>query len=215
MPSFNEAKTVGTIVERLKKRDFAVYVVDDGSADDTASRAEGAGAIVIRNPKNMGKGGALREGFKKALEDGFESVLIMDGDDQHDVADIAHIIKKMKDSHADMVVGNRMQDTSRMPIVRIAVNRFMSWLISVISGQYVPDTQCGFRLIKRDLLLKIRLESSNYEIESEMIVKAARAGFKIESTAIKTVYQDEVSRINPVIDTLRFIRLMLKLAVTR
>ena len=77
-------------------------------------------------------------------------------------------------------------------------------------GQYVPDSQCGFRLIKRRVLERIKLESSRYEIESELIIKAARAGFKIESVPIKTVYQGESSRINPILDTLRFIRLMLR-----
>lgn len=213
VPSYNESRTIGAIVKRLKERDFAVYVIDDGSQDDTEAKALAEGAIVIRNPKNMGKGGALKEGFKRVEQDGFDMVLIMDGDDQHDVADIAHLIKRMRETRADMIIGNRMTDTSRMPLIRIAVNRFMSWLISVISGQYVPDTQCGFRLIKTAVLKKIVFESNNYEIESEMIVKAARAGFTIDSTNIKTVYQDEVSRINPVIDTLRFMRLMLKLAV--
>jgi glycosyltransferase involved in cell wall biosynthesis len=213
VPSYNESRTIGVIVKRLKEREFAVYVVDDGSQDDTEAKALAEGAIVIRNPKNLGKGGALKEGFKRVVSDGFDTVLIMDGDDQHDVTDIAHLIKRMRETHADMIVGNRMTDTSRMPLIRIAVNRFMSWLISVISGQYVPDTQCGFRLIKTTMLRKITIESNNYEIESEMIVKAARAGFTIDSTNIKTVYQNEVSRINPVIDSLRFIRLMLKLAV--
>jgi glycosyltransferase involved in cell wall biosynthesis len=213
VPSYNEARTIGAIVKRLKEREFVVYVIDDGSQDDTEKRALAEGAIVIRNPKNIGKGGALKEGFRRVVADGFDMALIMDGDDQHDVTDIAHLIKRMRETHADMIVGNRMTDTSGMPLVRIAVNRFMSWLISVISGQYVPDTQCGFRLIKSGVLKNITFESNNYEIESEMIVKAARAGFKINSTNIKTVYQDEVSRINPVIDTLRFIRLMLKLIV--
>lgn len=213
VPSYNESRTIGAIVKRLKEREFVVYVIDDGSQDDTEAKAIAEGAIVIKNPKNMGKGGALKEGFKRVIADGFDMVLIMDGDDQHDITDIAHLIKCMRETHADMIVGNRMTDTSRMPIVRIAVNRFMSWLISVISGQYVPDTQCGFRLIKTSVLQKITFESNNYEIESEMIVKAARAGFKIDSTNIKTVYQDEVSRINPVVDGLRFIRLMLKLVV--
>jgi hypothetical protein len=110
-----------------------------------------------------------------------------------------------------MIIGNRMLDTASMPRHRIITNRFMSTMISRLSGCYVPDTQCGFRLIKRDTLQKIKLESSNYEIESEMIIKAARAGCTIESLPIKTVYEDERSRINPVFDTIRFIILMVKI----
>jgi glycosyltransferase involved in cell wall biosynthesis len=215
IPAYNEAKTIGNIVKRLREREFTVYVVDDGSVDDTSKKAEAQGAVVIRNAVNMGKGYALKEAFKKVIKDNFESVLIMDGDDQHDDKDIAHLIMRMRETRADLIIGNRMHDTARMPFVRIAVNHFMSWLISVVSGQFVPDTQCGYRLIKREVLLKTKFESKKYEIESEMIVRAARAGFKIESQPIKTVYQNEVSRINPVVDTLRFIRFMVKLMAER
>jgi hypothetical protein len=108
-----------------------------------------------------------------------------------------------------------MLDVSSMPEERKHTNRFMSYLISLISGQRVPDSQCGYRLIKREVLEKIRLEASNYEIESEMIIRAARAGFRIESVPIKTIYRDEKSRVNPVIDTLRFIVFITKILFTR
>jgi len=213
VPSYNESKTIGNIVKKLKEHNLAVYVVDDGSIDDTAAIASSEGAIVVKNPQNMGKGAALREGFKRVLADGFEMVLILDGDDQHDVTDIAHLIWRMKETNAEMVIGNRMLDTKKMPRIRLITNRFMSYMLSLLSGQYVPDTQCGFRLIKSEVLKKIKLESCKYEIESEMIIKAARAGFKIESVSIKTVYKDEISKINPFVDTLRFMRLLLKTAV--
>ncbi len=215
VPSYNEGKTIGRIVRKLKEHSFTVYVVDDGSTDDTAFIARSEGALVLKNCKNMGKGAALREGFKRIIGDGFEGVLIIDGDDQHDVMDIAHLIKKMRETDAGMVIGNRMLDTGSMPRIRVITNRFMSFMLSLLSGQYVPDTQCGFRLVKCEVLNKIRLESCKYEIESEMIIKTARAGFKIESVPIKTVYQDEVSKINPFKDTLRFMRLLIKTAVAR
>jgi hypothetical protein len=86
----------------------------------------------------------------------------------------------------------------------------MSWIVSRIAKQKIPDTQCGFRLIKSEVLKKINLETSKYEIESEILIKASRLGFKIESVPIKTVYGEERSRINPVLDTLRFIRYIIK-----
>jgi hypothetical protein len=132
----------------------------------------------------------------------------MDGDGQHVVEDIDNFLMKMKEADADMVIGNRMGDTSSMPGIRIHTNRFMSGLISRLSGQEIPDSQSGFRLIKCKLLGRIELKSSNYEIESEMIVKAARAGYRIASVPISTVYRDEESRINPVVDTWRFIIFM-------
>ena len=91
----------------------------------------------------------------------------------------------------------------------------MSWLVSLVAGQRVPDTQCGYRLIKRELLDKFDLHTANYEIESEMLIQAARLGAKIDSVPIKTVYTGTKSRINPLRDTLRFIRYIFKAAVRK
>ena len=215
IPSYNEAKTIGDIIKELKGRGLTIYVVDDGSIDDTASIAKAEGALVVTHENNKGKGASLREGFLRILESDYDCVLVMDGDNQHALSDIDSFSKKMEETNADMIIGNRMLDTASMPYTRILVNRFMSSVISRIAGQYVPDSQCGFRLIKRQVLERIRLESSNYEIESEMIVKAARAGFKIESVPAMTVYQDEKSRINPIVDTIRFIALLVKILFRR
>jgi hypothetical protein len=91
----------------------------------------------------------------------------------------------------------------------------MSYFISTICGHSIPDTQCGFRMIKLGVLRKIKLKSDRFEIESEMIIRAARARFKIESVPVKTVYQDEKSRIDPVIDALRFIALIIRIFIGR
>jgi hypothetical protein len=137
----------------------------------------------------------------------------MDGDDQHEIDDIDILVKAVADTGADMVIGNRMSDTSHMPLIRIMVNYFMSLILSLISEQHVPDSQCGFRLIKTRVLRSVKLESSNYEIESEQILKAAQAGFSIKSVPIKTVYRNEVSRIHPFFDTARFFFLLTKVLV--
>ena len=215
IPSFNEARTIGKLVRQLRARDLPVYVIDDGSTDDTARIAAAEGAIVVKHERNMGKGASMREGFAHILKSGFDAIVVMDGDGQHTVEDIDNFLGKMKETNADMVIGNRMLNTSSMPALRIHTNRFMSALISKIAGQHLPDTQSGFRLIKSDVLKRITLESSNYEIESEMIIKAARQGFRIESAPIQTIYRDERSRINPIVDALRFIGLLAKTMARR
>jgi hypothetical protein len=121
----------------------------------------------------------------------------------------------MDETVADIVIGNRMFDTSSMPVARKVTNRLMSFIVSKMCGHKMEDTQCGFRLIKRAVLENINLESSNYEIESELLLKAARKGFKIESVPVKTVYAGEQSRINPVVDALRFIVLLIKTMVEK
>ncbi len=215
IPSYNEAKTIDAVVKAVRARGLTVYVVDDGSSDNTASLAESAGAMVIRHEKNMGKGASLREGFKRLLKGPCDAVIVMDGDNQHEAGSIPDFVREMEDRGADMVIGNRMLDTGSMPYVRISTNRFMSSLLSKICGQSIPDTQCGYKLITRRVLENITLDSSNFEIESELIVKAGRKGFKITSVPIRAIYQDEKSKINPVLDTLRFMAFIFKLIVTR
>jgi len=211
VPSYNEARTIGKIIREVKALGLDIYVVDDGSSDDTAAIAVGERAVVIKHEENMGKGAAIRSGFKRALENNFDAVIIIDGDYQHETSSIADFINTMDTSGADVLIGNRMHDTENMPYVRLQTNRFMSCLISKMCGQYVPDTQCGFRMIKRKVFENVKLESSNFEIESELIIKASRLGFKIGSVPIKTVYEDEKSKINPIIDTLRFMRFIIKM----
>lgn len=213
IPSYNEERAIGGIIRALRARSLTVYVVDDGSTDKTAEIAAAEGAVVVRHKANKGKGASMREGFQHILKKGFESVIVMDGDNQHEVDDIDAFMSCMERTGADMVIGNRMDDTSSMPAERIHTNRFMSGLISMIARQKVPDTQCGFRLIKTRVLESIKLESSNYEIESEMIIKAAKRGYRIESVPIKTIYEDQKSRINPVIDTLRFFYFLIKVSL--
>jgi hypothetical protein len=97
-----------------------------------------------------------------------------------------------------------------MPVVRVLTNKIMSWFISGLCKQKIPDTQCGFRLIKKEVLERLRLTTSKFEIESEILIKASRLGFKIESLPIKSVYIGEKSHINPFIDTIKFIKFIFK-----
>ena len=216
IPSYNEGRTIAGIVRSLRARGLIVYVVDDGSLDDTAKLAAREGAMVVHHHVNKGKGASLREGFRHIVKrHEFDAVLVMDGDGQHALSDIDVFVGRINESGAGMVVGNRMTDVSNMPIVRIMTNRFMSTLLTAISGQKIPDTQCGYRLIRRSVLERINLESSNYEIESETIIKVARAGFGIVSVPIQTVYKDEKSHINPFIDTVRFIIFLVRISFSR
>jgi len=211
IPAFNEGRTIGGIVKELKAQGVPVHVVDDGSSDDTAAVAESEGAMVFRHDKNTGKGASLRDGFKDVLKEGFGSVLVMDGDGQHEIASIPDFFKVMEETGCDIVIGNRMLDTASMPYIRQKTNIFMSYMISKVCGQRIPDTQCGFRLIKRKVLEEVKLESSNFEIESELIIRACRKGFRVSSVAIRTVYGDETSKINPITDTVRFLSFLVRI----
>ena len=213
IPSYNEGKTIGGIVEDVIKRGFRAVIIDDGSTDNTAQAAESAGGIVLKHPSNRGKGASIRQGFDYVLKEGLGSALIMDGDGQHETSDINKFITKADAGEADIIIGNRMLDTSSMPAIRKITNKFMSYMISRLCRQNIPDSQCGFRLIKRRVLETVELESSNYEIESELLIKAARKGYRIGSVPIKTVYSGEVSYINPVVDTMRFFALIFRMCL--
>lgn len=204
IPAHNEAGAIGPLVGDVKALGYDCIVVDDGSADETSALARQAGAVVLKTPVKSGKGRALKMGFDYAVSQGYEAVIAMDGDGQHAPSDLGRFVSAFKETGADIVCGNRMRNPQGMPLVRLATNRLMSWLISLLCRQPVPDTQCGFRLIRTKVLDAIRLESSDFEIETEVLIKASKKGFKITSVDIQTIYRNEISKIQPVRDTLRF-----------
>ena len=205
IPAHNEAQAIGPLVAAVRGLGYDCIVIDDGSSDQTAEMASAAQAVVIRTGYKSGKGNALKLGFDYVLKNDYEALIAMDGDGQHAPSDLAAFVECYQKTGADLVNGNRMGDTKNMPWLRRATNRFMSWLISLFCHQQVPDTQCGFRLVRTDVLRKITLVSTNFEIETEVLIKASKKGFTIASVPIQTIYRDEVSKIRPVRDTLRFI----------
>jgi len=211
IPSYNESKTIGSLVERVRAKDLDVVVVDDGSIDRTAEIAEESGAYLLRHRKNLGKGASLKDGFRYILNKDYDAVIIMDADEQHSPDDIPKFIDRAGDPDADMIVGNRMSSSRGMPLIRWLTNNFMSFLISLICRRNIPDSQCGFRLIKRKVLKKLNPISSNYEIESEAIIEAHHKGFKIKFIPIQTIYAKQTSRINPIVDTIRFFSFIFKI----
>ncbi len=210
IPALNEAKAIGPLVKQIRALGYDVFVIDDGSSDATAELARSAGAVVLSTGKRGGKGNALRQGFYYAIHNNYDAVIAMDGDGQHAPADMHVFVERCRKTGAAIVNGNRMADTREMPAVRRATNAFMSWLISSICGQKIPDTQCGFRLLTADVLRKVTLESDNYEIETEILIKASKQKFKIDSVPITTIYGNEESKIRPVGDTIRFIRYIIR-----
>lgn len=210
LPTYNESRAIGELISKIRSQNFEVIVVDDGSQDNTCDIAERSGATVLRNRKNEGKGASLIKGFKYAQAKNFEAVICMDGDGQHLPEDIPYFIRLAKYSQSGIFIGNRMLKAKNMPLSRFLTNRFMSCLISCVAKQKIPDTQCGFRLIKKEVLEKLNFTTARYETESEMLIKSSRLGFKIESVPIKSIYNGEKSSIRPLIDTLRFIKFIIK-----
>ena len=213
IPAYFEAKQVAEVARRTRLQLDQVLVVDDGSTDATATEAGRGGAEVIRHEVNQGKGAAIKTGLRRlSARDGVQYILILDGDGQHLPEEIPLFLEEANRSRAPMIVGSRMHDLKTMPFVRKMTNRFMSLQISAVCGQKVPDTQCGFRMIDRMLAGALcDTETSKYDYETEMLVIAARRGCRIASVPVSTVYGDEVSKIHPIRDTIRFFKLMRRL----
>jgi glycosyltransferase involved in cell wall biosynthesis len=211
IPAYREAAHIGEVVQRVCEQLGTVLVIDDGSPDATADCARQAGAEVIIHPENSGKGAAIKTGLRALLEREFDYVLILDADGQHLPGEIGRFLSAAASDSGDLCgiwVGNRMHETDGMPRVRLYTNRFMSWMISRLCRQSIPDSQCGFRMIHREVIPHLFCESNSYDYESEMLLIASQNGYRIGNVPVTTVYADETSKIKPIRDGLRFWKLL-------
>jgi len=206
LPCYNEADALPEVLARLRVHVAIAVVVDDGSTDSTSEAGKQAGAIVLRHKINRGKGAALRTGFAELNSRGFEWAVAMDGDGQHAPEDIPKFFACVEQTDAKLVVGNRLGEPDKIPLVRRWVNRFMTARLSKLSGQRLADSQCGFRLIHLPTLAQLSLKADHFETESELLVRWARAGFKVEFVPVQVIYRHNQSKIHPLVDTWRWVR---------
>ena len=208
IPAYEEAPRVGAVVAGAKAH-LPVLVVDDGSTDDTAAIAEAAGATVLRQRPNQGKGAALRAAFRWALDNDVDAVVTLDADGQHDPAEIPAFLAARARTGADLVVGRR--DFSRMPSIRQLSNRLGGLAFSWAVGRRIPDNQSGYRLVSRRLMeAMLASAESGFEFEVEMITTAIRAGWPIDWLPIRTIYAGEPSHIEPWRHFTSFVRMVRK-----
>jgi len=212
IPAYNSERYINDLFGKLDEMDFIdkVIVVDDGSTDNTLKICKTRGVIVLSNKTNGGKGYALKKGFEYMIENDIEFFLTIDSDLQHDVKFIPEFIRKYEESDADIIIGNRLGDTTTMPIERIFSNKTTSWIVSQLAKSKIPDSQSGYRLIKTKVVEDIKLESDKFEMESEILIKAGRKGFKINSIPISALYEGAHSSISILRDTYRFVRLIFR-----
>jgi glycosyltransferase involved in cell wall biosynthesis len=209
IPAFGEEQFIGAVVHGVREHLDHVVVVDDHSPDQTAQVACEAGAEVIRHPKNLGKGAAIKTGLGKTA-DRFAFFLFMDGDGQHDPNEIPKFLAKASATQAHLIIGNRMWNVAKMPVIRRWTNQFMSWQISRLCRRELPDSQCGYRIARYELLPLLGESSDGFAFETESLILAARNKFQIEFVPVQTIYRDERSKIKPMRDTLRYARILAK-----
>jgi len=206
VPVFNEAATVARVVEQL--RDLCpVIVVDDASTDGSGDRAAAAGAAcVIRHRRRLGKGAALRTGFAEALRRGAAGVATLDGDGQHDPADLPRLIEAAAVATDALVVGDRLETPTgdRIPRLRLGAIRVADWVLCRLTCAPLRDRQCGYRLYPAALLRAVALHEEGFVLETEALVRAARTGFRLVSAPVRRVYPPgRRSRFRGVLDSVR------------
>lgn len=207
IPAYQAAKTLDIVV-RSSAEHLPVVVVDDGSTDETAQVAQDAGARVLRQRPNQGKGAALRVGFEDALSNGARAVVTLDADGQHDPARIPAFLEAWRADDAPLIIGQR--DFSQMPWSRRVANVLGTKTFSWAVGRHIADNQSGYRLISHPLL-PVLLESTEpgFEFEVEMLTLAIRANLAIDWVPIPTIYEDQGSHISPIAHVSNFLRIAL------
>lgn len=213
VPALNAEDTLPELITRLKAHISlkSLLIIDDGSTDNTSKVATDRGAKVIRHVKNQGKGAALRSGFDYARElKNVDAVITMDADLQHAPEDLIHLIAIREKMRPNIVLGMRTIYGTKMPIDRRFSNTLTSFMVSIRTGVKIKDSQCGFRLIGREVLDGINLVSNGYEAETEFLIKAAKQGFTFASVPIRTVYGSEKSHMTRWHTTKQFVRILFR-----
>ncbi len=206
IPCLNEARTIAPLVAAVRQSLPSVIVVDDGSTDGSSNLAGESGAVVVGHRQNLGKGAALRTGLSLALKRGFEWAMTLDGDGQHVPDDLPAFLRCAEQTKALLVVGNRLHNAHAIPWLRRQVNRWMSRQLSRCAGRYLPDTQCGFRLIHLATWAALPLKTERFEVESETLMAFLAAGQRVEFVPIRVIRSRRRSHIHPVADTLRWFK---------
>jgi glycosyltransferase involved in cell wall biosynthesis len=206
IPAYNEEHHIADVVAATRLH-LPVLVVDDGSTDESAARAEVAGALVLRQSPNQGKGTALRAGFRYAIQNNFQAVVTLDADGQHDPAEIPKFIDRYQQKPADLVIGAR--DFSKIPLLRRLTNTFGRWSFSWALGQPDQDNQSGYRLISRRMMeAMLSSREAGFEFEVEMIVVCVQHGYILDWVPIRTIYAGERSHISPLRHTIHYFRML-------
>ncbi len=205
VPAFNEAATLGDLVRGVRSR-CGVIVVDDGSTDGSGAVAVAAGADVIRHARRRGKGAALRTGFAAALRRGAPAVVTLDGDAQHDPADLPRLLQASAAAPDALIVGDRLAGSAGdpMPLARRLAVRTADRMLARLLPAPIRDSQCGFRVYPAAFLRAVALREEGFVLETEALVRAVQGGYRVLSVPVRRLYPvGRRSRFRSLADTTR------------
>lgn len=192
IPAYNEEIAIGSVVLRARKHADTVLVIDDGSTDATSLVASAAGAMVLSHERNLGKGSAIRDAFRKAQELGADILILLDADGQHNPDEIPDLVAPILDGSADMVIGSRFLDKkSAIPKYRRAGQEVLTVLTNKVSHSRVTDSQSGFRAFSKKAIQSLSLQEAGIGIESAMLQAAHDAGLQIAEVSVTCRYDVE------------------------
>lgn len=205
IPALDAEHTLTDVVRGCLKQLPDVVVINDGSSDRTAEVARAAGAKVLDHPRNLGKGAALKTGFRFALESGYDAVITVDADGQHLPAEIPRFIAAWKETGADLIIGSRSHLFAQMLARRRMANQFSAAAISTASTLPISDSQSGFRLYSARLLKDVPIGADGFDAESEVIVRAGKCGLRVVQIPIELGFVNGIStsHYRPVADTVK------------
>lgn len=203
IPAFNCEDRIGAVVSGTAAQGLDVLVVDDGSTDATATAARQAGARLVRRRENGGKGDALRVGLSVLLGEPYTHILMLDGDGQHDPADIPRFLAMA--GEADFLLGNRLWNREAIPAKRFWTNYIGTRALELMSGYPLEDSQCGFRMLAAGLLRRMGLVGRRYSVDTEIMVRAGKLRASFEHVPVRVIYDGGPSHFRPVRDTLHIV----------
>jgi glycosyltransferase involved in cell wall biosynthesis len=212
IPAYNAERTIREVAAEALETGLPLLIVDDGSLDETARQARELPLSLISLGRNRGKGVALRAGFRWALANGFDGVVTIDADGQHDCAAIPQLVDHAQAKGLDILIASRYSQFQEMSGLRSSWNRFGVWCMRKRTGFEISDSQSGFRYYSAPLLRQLKLESDGYNMEMEILMKAWRGGFAIGSLPVAAKVADgrQTSHYRPVRDTWRICRTFLR-----
>ena len=199
IPAYNEEKNIAKIIVKLKKTVDQIIVCDDGSTDSTYAIAESLGATVIKHPKNLGYGMAIRSIFLKAREINADLLVTIDADGQHKIEDVNKIIKPVVDGQADISIGSRfLGEGDNSPKYRKLGIKIITKVTNSSLSEKITDAQSGFRAYNNKVLQSLTPSDSGMGISTEILIKSSNLGFKIAEVPTEIQYKGKTSSQNPV-----------------
>ncbi len=213
IPAYNEGGTIRQIADECLKQNLKVIIVNDCSIDNTEEILSDMPVIVLSNTVNSGKASSLWKGMMYALNEGADQVITLDGDGQHKPENIPLLLEKAAQHPDHLIIAARLKDNEQAPKARLFANRFADFWVSWAAGQWVKDSQSGFRLYPAKLIRNIEVDqdkNKGFVFESKVIIEAARLGINTKIVAISSVYHENLrpSHFRPVADIVQIVKMI-------